>query len=75
MTRHLILDQVDPGTVSLISARFDSFLEIDREIISTAILLPLIQEGLLSVRSKSMCTDLVKLAKEKVWLDELTFPT
>ena len=33
-----------------------TFLEIDHAIISMVILLPLIQEGLLSVTSKSMCT-------------------
>ena len=45
------------------------------EIISTAsLLLPLIQEGLLLVTSERMCTNLVKLAQEKVWLGELTVP-
>ena len=40
-----------------ILARSHTFVEIDHEIISTAILLPfsLIQGGLLSVTSKSMC--------------------
>ena len=38
--------------------------------ISIAIfLLPLIQVGLLSLTSESMCTNLVKLAQEKAWLD------
>ena len=47
----------DPGVVSLIPARSHIFVEIDHEIISTAILLLLlIQEGLLSVTSESMCT-------------------
>ena len=56
------------------------FVEIDHEIISTVILLPsaewIIQEGLLSVTSESMCTKywLFKLAQEKVWLGELTVP-
>ena len=51
-------------------------MEIDREIISTVILLlSLIQEGLLSGRNESMCTEywlkhLVKLAQGKVWLGE-----
>ena len=49
----------DQGVVSSIPARSHTFMEIDREIISTVILiLPLIQEGLLSVMSvtsKSMC--------------------
>ena len=47
----------DPGVPSLIPARSHTFVEIDHEIVSTVILLPpLIQEGLLSVTSKSMCT-------------------
>ena len=47
----------DPGVASLIPARSHTFVEIDHEIISTLILLlTLIQEGLLSVTSKSMCT-------------------
>ena len=48
----------DPGIMSSILALPDTFVEIDREIFSTVILfLPLIQEGLLSVKSKSMCTE------------------
>ena len=47
----------DPGVASWIPARSHTFVEIDHDIISTAILsLPLIQEGLLSVTSESMCT-------------------
>ena len=46
----------DPGVASSIRARSHTFVEIDHEIISTVISsLPLIQEGLLSVTSKSMC--------------------
>ena len=45
----------DPGVVSLIPVRSHIFMEIDHEIISMVILL-LNQEGLLSVRSESMCT-------------------
>ena len=45
----------DPGIVSSIPTRSQTFVEIDHEIISTAILLPsaklIIQEGLLSVTS------------------------
>ena len=48
----------DLGLVSSISAQPSTFVEIDHEIFSTAILLlPLIQEGLLSVTSESMCTE------------------
>ena len=73
----------DPGIVSLIPARSHTFVEIDHQIISTVILLlPLIQEGLLSVTRGSMCTKLevlvkclVKLAQEKVRFGELTVST
>ena len=45
----------NPGITSSIPARSHTFVEIDHEIISTAILiaLPLIQEELLSVTSES----------------------
>ena len=47
----------DPGVPSSIPSRSHTFMVIDHDIISTAILhLPLIQEGLLSVTSVSMCT-------------------
>ena len=43
----------DPGVTSLSPARSHTFMETDHEIISKVILLlPLIQEGLLSVTSK-----------------------
>ena len=42
----------DPGVTSLTQTRSHT---IDHEIISTVIFLPLIQEGLLSVKSESMC--------------------
>ena len=48
---------VDSGVVGSILARPHTFVEIDHEIFSVIILLlPLIQEGLLSVTSESMCT-------------------
>ena len=51
----------DPGATSLIPALFHTFVEIDHEIISMAILLlTRIQEGL-SVTKESMCT--------KYWLN------
>ena len=43
----------DPGIVSLITVQPHSLVEIGREIFSTVILLPLIQE----VISESMCTE------------------
>ena len=47
----------DPGVASLIPAWSHTFVAIDYVIISTVILLvPLIEEGLLSDTSKSMCT-------------------
>ena len=47
----------DPGVVSLILARSHCLTKIDHEKFSMVILLlPLIQEGLLSVASESMCT-------------------
>ena len=47
----------DPGVGSLILARSHTFVEIDHEIISMVILLfLLIQEGVFSVTSQSMCT-------------------
>ena len=47
----------DTGMGSSILARSHTFVEIDHEIISTEmLLLQPIQEGLLSVTSKSMCT-------------------
>ena len=47
----------DPWVVSLIPARSHSLTKIDHEIFSMVILLlPLIQDGLLSVASESMCT-------------------
>ena len=46
----------DPGVMSLIPVWPHTLMEIDHEVLSTAILLLLIQEGLLSVTSESMCT-------------------
>ena len=46
----------DQEVVRLIPARSHTFMEINNEIFSMVILhLPLIQEGLLSVTSESMC--------------------
>ena len=48
----------DPRVTSWIQAQYHTFVEIDREIISMVILfLPLIQEGLLSATSGSMCSE------------------
>ena len=44
----------DPGILSLIQAQPHNFSEIDHEIFSTVVLLPLIQGGLLSVTSESI---------------------
>ena len=49
----------DPGITSLIPAKSHTFVEIYHEIISMVILLlPLIQERLLSVTSESICKPL-----------------
>ena len=61
----------DPGVTSLIPARSHTFVEINHEIVSMFnLLLPLIQEGLLSVTSESiihkvLVNHLIKLAQEK----------
>ena len=47
----------DPMTVSFIPAPYFSGLFLYHEMFSTVILLLLISEGLLSVTSKSMCTE------------------
>ena len=48
----------DTGVLSLMPVRPDTFMETDHGIFSMVILLlPLIQEGLLSVTSESMCTE------------------
>ena len=47
----------DPGVVRSILAWSHSFLEIDHEIFAMFILLvPLIQDGLVSITGESMCT-------------------
>ena len=57
------------------------FVEIDHEIISTAILLPSADSRSVAVSYKRkyvhevLVNRLVKLAQVKVWLGKLTFPT
>ena len=56
----------DPGDVSSIPARSHTFAEIDHEIISMVVLLlPLIQEGLLSVTGYWVIAGVVR------WTDRL----
>ena len=68
----------DPGVASLIPARSHTFVEIDHEIISMAILIPsaVSRRVVVSYRRKYvhkvLDNPLVKLAQEKVWLCELT---
>ena len=57
----------DPGVMGLIPAWPHTFMEIDREIFSMVILLPLIQEGLLSVTSESICTEYLLVAQSKLY--------
>ena len=64
-----------PGVGSSILVLFQTFVEFDHDIIYSVILL--IQKKLLLVTCERMCTKdwfyrLVKLAQEKVWLDEMT---
>ena len=55
--------------MSLIPAWPHTFMEIDREIFSMVILLlPLIQEGPLSVTSESMCTEYLLVAHSKLYM-------
>ena len=57
VARLVVSLSADAGVTSSMLALSHTFVEIDREIISMVILLLLlIQEGLLSVTSKSMCT-------------------
>ena len=71
----------DPGVGSSIPARSHTFVEIDHEIISTVILLPSTEssmKGCCQLQAK-VCLELLvirlfKLAQEKRWLVELTFP-
>ena len=42
----------DPGVASSISARSHTFVEIDHEIISTVILLPLFKKGCCQLQAK-----------------------
>ena len=55
---HLVASLIaDPGVLSSIPVRPHTFMKIDREIFSEVILLlPLIQEGLMSVSSKTIGT-------------------
>ena len=71
----------DPGVASSIPARYHTLVEIDREIISTVILLPfadLFKKGCCQLQAK-VCAQitvnrLLKPAQEKEWLSELTVP-
>ena len=71
----------DPGVTSSIPARSHTFAEIDREVISSAFLLPSADSRRVVVSYKPkyvhdvLVNCLVKLAQEKVWLGELTVPT
>ena len=71
----------DPGVASSIPAQSHTWVEIDSEIISMAILLPSadIRRVVVSYKLKYvhevLVISLVKLTQEKVWLGELTVPT
>ena len=53
ITQSVVSPTAGQEIASSISARSHTFMEIDHEIISTLNLLPLIQEGLLSVFARS----------------------
>ena len=64
----------DPGVASLIPARSNTYVEIDREIISTVIFLPspdnsrrVVVNYKLKYVHKVLVNCLFKLAKENVW--------
>ena len=68
----------DPGVSSLILALSHTFMEIDRETISMPILLSSDSRRVfcqLQAKECALVNCLVKLAKKKVWLGELTIPT
>ena len=60
----------DPGIAGSILAWSHTFVVIDHEIICTVILhLPLVQEGLLSLTSNSLCTNLLVKEHERLQID------
>ena len=72
----------DPGVESSILARSHTFLEIDHDIISTAILLPSAEsfkkgccQFQVKVCGRSTGYALFQACPGKVWLGELTVPT
>ena len=72
---------VDLGVTSSIPAWSHTYMEIDHEIISTAILLPSADSRRVVVCYKQkyvhevLVNRFIKLAQEKMWLGELTVPT
>ena len=71
----------DPGVASSIPVRSHTFVEIDHEMISTAILLLLLIHSRMVVVSykrkyvhELLVNRLFKPAQEKLWLGELTVP-
>ena len=73
-------ESLTAGVASSIPARSHYFVEIDHEIISMVILLPLNHSRRVVVSYKRkyvhkvLVNGLFKLAQEKVWLGELTIP-
>ena len=62
-----------PGVASSILGRFQTLVEVDHEIIySVILLLQQIQKSCCSVTCERLVNRLVQLAKENVWLDELS---
>ena len=67
----------DLGVTNSIPAQCLTFVEIDHELISTVILIPSAEsfkKGCCQLQAEVCAQSLFKLAKEKVWLGELTVP-
>ena len=77
----MLLWTADPEVRGSIPAQYHTFVEIDHEIISKAILLPFADSRRVVISYKRkfvlevLVNHLVKLAQEKVWYGELTVGT
>ena len=65
----------DPGIMSLIPARSNSFMEIDNEILPSADSRRVVVSYKRKYVHEVLVNCLVKLVQEKSWLDEQTIPT
>ena len=69
------MSAADQGVESSIPSRSHTFMEIDHEIISTAILLPSADYKGKYVQMEMADPTQSSLPRKKVWLGELTIPT